>query len=97
LIISSSRRSGAKAVTWRVIATATTMFLVYVFTGELDLSLGVGVFDVLLKLVFYFLHERAWNRVEYGRDMRSEHGLSVALDGLVNIETPLRGRRLPSK
>jgi len=97
LIISSSRRSGAKAVTWRVIATATTMFLVYVFTGELDLSLGVGVFDVLLKLAFYFLHERAWNRVDFGRDVTSDNELSIALDGLVNIETTSRGQRLPSK
>lgn len=59
MITSSLSRSGAKAVTWRVIATTTTMFLVYYFTGELDLSLGVGFFDVVMKLAFYILHERA--------------------------------------
>lgn len=86
MINSSMSRSGAKAVTWRVIATTTTMFLVFFFTGELDLSLGVGFFDVLLKLAFYFLHERAWDRVWFGRDVRVDRGLRIALGGLVNIE-----------
>ncbi len=85
MIISSSSRSGAKAVTWRVITT-TTMSLVYFFTGELDLSLGVGFFDVLLKLAFYFLHERAWDRVWIGRDVKVDRGVTITLGGLVNIE-----------
>jgi uncharacterized membrane protein len=87
MIISSLSRSGAKAVTWRVIATSTTMFLVYIFTGEMDLSLGVGLFDVLIKLAFYFLHERAWDRVLYGRDVTVVRGLSIALNDLGNIES----------
>jgi uncharacterized membrane protein len=62
----SHRRSVAKAATWRMIATLTTMGLVFVFTGEIALSLGVGVFDVVLKLLFYYLHERAWNTVTWG-------------------------------
>jgi len=86
MIISSMSRSWVKAVTWRVIATTTTMLLVYLFTGELEMMLGVGFFDVLTKLVFYFLHERAWDRVWYGRDVIGDRGLSIALNGLVNIE-----------
>jgi uncharacterized membrane protein len=86
MIISSLSRSGAKAVTWRAIATTTTMTLVYLFTGELELSLEVGLLDVLTKLVFYVLHERIWERVEYGRDVRTHHGLTAALSWLVNIE-----------
>ncbi len=60
-------RSIAKAVTWRIIAALTTMSLVYIFTGEILLTLGVGAFDVLLKLAFYYLHERAWDRISWGR------------------------------
>jgi adenylylsulfate kinase len=86
MMISSLSRSVAKAVTWRVIATTTTMFLVYIFTGELGLSLGVGFFDVLMKLAFYFLHERVWDRVSYGREVKADHVLTIALGGLVNIE-----------
>jgi len=63
------KRSAAKTVSWRVIATSTTMILVYVFTGEFELAAGVGIGDVLLKVLFYFLHERAWNRIAFGRSL----------------------------
>jgi len=59
-------KSIAKTFTWRLIATLTTALLVFVFTKEVSLALGVGFFDVVLKLLFYYLHERAWNKVEWG-------------------------------
>lgn len=63
----SNQRSVAKVFSWRVIATITTMILVFLFTGELKLTLGVGALDVILKLFFYYLHERTWNTVKWGR------------------------------
>jgi len=63
------KRSALKTVSWRAIATSTTMILVYVFTGEFELAAGVGMGDVLLKVLFYFLHERAWNRIAFGRSL----------------------------
>ena len=65
------KRSALKAVSWRIIATSTTMFLVYIFTGKLELTVGVGIGDVVLKMMFYFLHERVWNRITFGRIMRA--------------------------
>jgi len=59
-------RSVAKALTWRVIATTTTMVAVFLVSGEIELALGVGVIDVLAKLLFYYLHERAWGRSSWG-------------------------------
>jgi predicted transcriptional regulator len=61
------KRSGLKAVSWRIIATSTGMFLVYVFTGRWELTAGFGIADVVLKLLFYFLHERLWNMTQFGR------------------------------
>ena len=52
-----------KTITWRMVATATTMLLVFIFTGELSLMLEVGLLEVSLKMLFYYLHERAWSRV----------------------------------
>lgn len=60
-------KSIIKGITWRVIATLTTFILVLIFTGEINLALGVGIFDILLKLLFYYLHERAWNRTNWGK------------------------------
>jgi len=46
------------------------MFLVYIFTGRLEITAGVGIGDFVLKMLFYFLHERAWNRITFGRTLR---------------------------
>ncbi len=61
------QRSLVKALTWRVIASLTTMVLVYIFTKEWKLSLGIGVLDVSIKLLFYYLHERGWNKIKWGK------------------------------
>ncbi len=88
-----AKRSGIKAVSWRIIATSTGMFLVYLFSGQLELMAEFGIGDVVLKLLFYFLHERAWNRTEYGRNlggnvtsaMRSPPVISLHTDNVQNI------------
>ncbi len=47
------------------------MVAVYVITRELTLSISVGVIDVIAKLFFYYIHERAWIRVEWGKGGRN--------------------------
>jgi uncharacterized membrane protein len=60
-------RSVAKAVSWRIVATLTTVLLVYVFTRNLVVSGGVGVTELLSKLLIYYVHERVWNTIGFGR------------------------------
>ncbi|MBU0646113.1 DUF2061 domain-containing protein [Patescibacteria group bacterium] len=62
----SHRRSIVKAISWRMIASLTTFALVYLFTGEITLSVQVGILDVVLKMIFYYGHERVWNKINYG-------------------------------
>ena len=66
----SRSRSVGKALTWRVIATGTTMSLVYLGTGDVELMAHIGIADVLIKLFFYFVHERAWGRIAWGRGVK---------------------------
>jgi len=64
------RRSALKTVTWRIIATSTGMFLVFLFTGQLELTAGFGLGDVVLKIIFYFIHERFWDKIAFGKTVR---------------------------
>ena len=50
-----------KTLSWRVIATCTTMFLAYAVTGQLEFVASIGIGDVILKMIFYYMHEKAWN------------------------------------
>lgn len=63
-------RSIIKALTWRVIATGTTMSLVYIGTGDIELMAHVGIADVIIKLFFYYVHERAWGRISWHRAVK---------------------------
>lgn len=62
----SHARSILKGVTWRIIASATTMIVVYVVTGDLTLMASVGAVDIVAKVFFYYLHERSWGKVKWG-------------------------------
>lgn len=63
-------RSLIKTMTWRLLATLTTVSLVWLMTGTLELALSVGGLEFVAKLVLYFLHERAWQRLPWGRNAK---------------------------
>lgn len=67
MIKESRSRSIIKALSWRLIATITTATLVYIFTKRLDWAVYVGGFEATVKLLFFYLHERMWNRINFGR------------------------------
>lgn len=52
-----------KTVSWRIVGTIDTIIISYFFTGKLTVALGIGGFEVLSKMVLYYLHERAWIRI----------------------------------
>lgn len=39
------------------------------------LSAGVGIVEVVSKLVLYYFHERLWNLSKFGQDVRIENSL----------------------
>jgi uncharacterized membrane protein len=63
----TTRRSIAKAISYRIFGTLTTTALVLLVIGQLELAAAIGLADTLFKIVVYILHERAWNRIAYGR------------------------------
>ena len=60
-------RSIIKTISWRVLATLTTVVLVYIFIGDVSIALSVGGIEVVLKMLIYFLHERAWDKIKFGK------------------------------
>ncbi len=64
----SNRRSIAKALSWRVIATLITSAIVFLLTGKGDFAATIGLADTTVKFLIYFGHERLWNRVPFGRE-----------------------------
>lgn len=60
-------RSIVKGISWRVIATTTTVIIVYVFFGRLDLAIAAGLIESVLKIGLYWAHERVWFKIKWGK------------------------------
>ena len=63
----TNQRSIVKGVSWRIVATTTTIIIVYVFFGRLDLAIAAGLIETVLKVGLYWAHERAWFKVRCGK------------------------------
>jgi len=63
----SKSRSLAKAISYRALGSFSTAALVLLFTGSWKMSVSAGALDSIIKLCLYFLHERVWNHIPYGR------------------------------
>lgn len=64
----STRRSIAKSLSWRILATFITTSIAFGLTGEGGFAAKIGIADTLVKFFIYFGHERLWNRMTYGRE-----------------------------
>lgn len=63
----TNKRSIVKGITWRVIATTTTILIVYFFFDRLDLAIAAGAIETVLKIGLFWIHERTWFKVRWGR------------------------------
>ncbi len=66
----SKKRHIAKTLTWRTIGTIDTMLLAWIISGDPMVGLQVGGAEVVTKMILYYLHERAWYKIDYGLNKR---------------------------
>jgi sulfate adenylyltransferase large subunit len=60
-------RSVAKAISWRATGSLDTFLIAAVITGSLAIAGGVAVTEILTKTALYYVHERLWALVAWGR------------------------------
>ena len=61
-------RSFAKAISWRTLGSIDTFVLSYLFTSDVKAAGAIAGTEVLTKMLLYYLHERAWSRINWGMD-----------------------------
>jgi uncharacterized membrane protein len=66
-------RSILKTISWRIVATLTTSIIILSLTKRWDFALLGGGIEAVAKLILYYLHERTWNCVNFGK---KKHPLS---------------------
>jgi len=66
----SPGRTLAKTISWRIVASITTFIIFYLTAGGKVaiqvISAAIGI-EVVAKMIIYYLHERAWAHIHWGR------------------------------
>lgn len=65
-VVESRKRHIIKTISWRAIGTMDTILLSWLITGNPITGLKIGFAEVVTKMILYYLHERAWYRINFG-------------------------------
>jgi uncharacterized membrane protein len=65
--LDTHKRSIVKSISWRILAGIITACVALYMTGKLDFAIKIGLADTITKLLIYYLHERVWDRINFGR------------------------------
>lgn len=63
----TNNRSLVKTISWRLVVLVTDFSIAYLFTKNVDLSSKLAIAKLVVASVFYFFHERFWNRLTWGK------------------------------
>lgn len=72
-MISRARRSLAKTLTWRIVATTDTFIIAWIITGEWSFAGAIAGVEVITKMFLYYGHERIWNKIRWARNGDDPH------------------------
>lgn len=62
------KRSLLKTISFRLIIMVADFIIIMLITKRYDIALGVLLFSNLSSTVFYFIHERLWNGIHWGKE-----------------------------
>ena len=62
------KRSLAKTISWRITGSGATFAISYAVLGDFSVSGTIAVIQLTFNTILYFIHERAWNLIKWGKD-----------------------------
>ncbi len=62
----SKSRSILKTLTWRIVASLDTFVIAWVITQDPWAGASIAGIEIVTKIIFYYLHERAWSHATVG-------------------------------
>jgi uncharacterized membrane protein len=60
-------------VSYRIIGAIVTWTIAFIATGKLSAATAIGLLDAVVKIGVFYLHERLWLRINYGRRREPEY------------------------
>ena len=66
-MIDSTNRSIAKTVSWRLTGSFSTFIISYLILGSFSIAGSIAIIQIIANTLLYYLHERVWNKIDWGR------------------------------
>lgn len=63
----TKERSITKSITFRILIIVSDLVVIYLITKKVVVTLAITVFTNIASTIFYFLHERLWNNISWGK------------------------------
>ncbi|MCT4565423.1 MAG: DUF2061 domain-containing protein [Maledivibacter sp.] len=60
----SIKKKLLKTLTWRITASLTTLFIVYIVSGEIKTAGIVTLLEGTIKMIIYYFHETIWEKIQ---------------------------------
>lgn len=60
-------RSVIKAITYRILSIVLDTIIAYLITKDAAKTFLLVIISNTLSIIAYFLHERAWNTIDWGK------------------------------
>jgi len=61
------RRTVVKTISYRISIVILDFVAIYLFTGQIKVAIGFMIVSNIYTTVGYFLHERIWDKIKWGR------------------------------
>lgn len=72
-------RSVIKSISFRIIVIIADTVIIFSLTHKVELAIGIIIASNLASTILYYLHERLWNRIHWGKTKRSVPEIKLKL------------------
>ena len=66
-MIDTPTRSVVKTVSWRLTGSGATFLIAFIMTGNFAIAGVIGITQMVSNSILYYIHERLWNNIKWGR------------------------------
>ena len=63
----TQERSIVKSLIFRIIVITSDTIVIYLLTHKVELTVGLTILTNLASMTLYYLYERVWSRIRWGR------------------------------
>lgn len=61
------KRSITKSITFRILVIIADFIVIFAITRSYNIAVGVLIATNVVSATLYYIHERVWNNIQWGR------------------------------